>query len=195
MPKRAKSDGSLTGGSGDVNPQWFGMQVSQQGTDLTTTAAVPLPVQRLKDEGKSQVMEVLRVQWDLPAFLPGSSSTLSVLGILTTKDPNLTSGNIPLTTFNKLRAQGSTVDYFNRTFATSATFVGDIGYDEPTMHDLTDGAGHGLLVATDTLFLTVASEVGSSGATGAQSNIMCKVLYRWKNVTVQEYVGIVQSQT
>jgi len=195
MPKRAKSDGSLTGGSGDVNPQWFGMQISQVANDATTTQAYPLPVQRLNDKDQSQVMEILRIVWDLPAFLPGSNSTLSLAGFLTTKDPNLTSGGLPLSQFNKLRVQGGTIDYFNRTVATSASFVGDIMYDEPTFHELTDGAGHGVLVATDTLFLTLASEIGASGATGTQSNMMCKVLYRWKNVTVTEYVGIVQSQT
>lgn len=194
MPKRAKSD-SLTGGSLDVNPQWFGMQVQQTGTDLTTTAQIPIPIQRLKDGDRSQVMEILKIEWDLPAFLPNSTSTLSVALFLTTKDPALQSTSVPLTTFNKLRVQGSTVDYFNRTVATSATFVGDIQYDEPIIHDFTDGAGHGLLVATDTLFLTIMSEIGASGATGATSNGMCKVLYRWKNVGIQEYVGIVQSQT
>lgn len=61
---------------------------------------------------------------------------------------------------------------------------------EPFVQDLTDGAGHGLLIATDNLYLGVDSE-----ATGFAQSVQCKILYRWKNVSETEYVGIVQSQT
>jgi hypothetical protein len=56
--------------------------------------------------------------------------------------------------------------------------------------DLTDGAGHGLLIATDNIFMTVYST-----NTGVANEVGCKILYRWKNVSVEEYIGIVQSQT
>lgn len=194
MSKRARSE-NLTGGSKDVNPQWFGMQVSQSAIDATTTQSFPLPVQRLQNrDKKSLVMEILQIQWDLPFYLPGTGSTLVLLGMLTTKDPNFSTAAIPNTAFNKTRAEGWCVDYLARGIATGNTTVSNAQFDEPVMHDLTDGAGHGILVATDALFLTVSSEIGASGATGAQSNILCKLLYRWKEVALEEYIGIVQSQ-
>lgn len=55
--------------------------------------------------------------------------------------------------------------------------------------DMTDGAGHGFLIATDNLF----AQVQSSG-TGAAQAVAFKIYYRWKNVGLAEYIGIVQSQ-
>jgi len=60
---------------------------------------------------------------------------------------------------------------------------------EPYHDDLSDGAGHGTLIATDQIFFQIASS-----NTGAQNTAAVKVWYRWKNVSLQEYVGIVQSQ-
>lgn len=51
--------------------------------------------------------------------------------------------------------------------------------------DLTDGAGHGLIVATPNIFLAV-----DSNNTGAQNDANVRVAYRFKNVGLQEYVGL-----
>lgn len=65
------------------------------------------------------------------------------------------------------------------------------------VHDLTDGAGHGILVATDNIFVSCSISVGSvfvtqaDAATGAAS---CNILYRFKEIALAEYIGIVQSQ-
>lgn len=60
---------------------------------------------------------------------------------------------------------------------------------EPWTDNLTDGAGHGYLVATDYIF----AQVGSQNTNAAQF-VDIKILYRWKNVGLQEYIGIVQGQ-
>lgn len=62
-------------------------------------------------------------------------------------------------------------------------------------HDLTDGAGHGVLIATDNVWLTafLNGAVPDIGTTAAL-NVYADLLYRFKKVTLQEYVGIVQSQ-
>lgn len=59
----------------------------------------------------------------------------------------------------------------------------------PVEIDLTDEAGHGVLVATDKIYLTVSSE-----STGDTNDVACRILYRYKTVGITEYVGIVQSQ-
>lgn len=59
--------------------------------------------------------------------------------------------------------------------------------------DLTDQAGHGLLVATDNIYLNVWMD-----STGAQvitnPAVVCTLHYRLKEIGLQEYIGIVQSQ-
>jgi hypothetical protein len=61
---------------------------------------------------------------------------------------------------------------------------------EPWTDDLTDGAGHGFLVATDQIYAQIAST-----NTGAAQSCDVKIMYRWKNVGLQEYIGIVQGQS
>src|SRR3546814_10822105 len=56
--------------------------------------------------------------------------------------------------------------------------------------DLTDGSGRGILVATDSLYLNL-----NTVNTGRINYVHAKIIYRLKNVTLQEYVGIVQSRS
>lgn len=60
---------------------------------------------------------------------------------------------------------------------------------EPIEYDLTDGAGHGILVATDNVF----GQIVAAG-TSVANTVRVKLMYRMKNVSLAEYVGIVQSQ-
>jgi hypothetical protein len=61
--------------------------------------------------------------------------------------------------------------------------------EDPIVHDLTDGAGHGLLLATDQLYLTISSFNFTN-----PNYVSCKILFRYKTVSLTEYIGIVQSQ-
>lgn len=56
--------------------------------------------------------------------------------------------------------------------------------------DLTDGAGHGYLVATDSIFARLSSTL-----TGLTNTADVRLLYRFKEVPLAEYIGIVQSQS
>lgn len=60
----------------------------------------------------------------------------------------------------------------------------------PIELDLTDGAGHGVLIASDSIFAYL-----KSSGTGVTNTAAFKMLYRYKTVGVLEYVGIVQSQS
>lgn len=66
-----------------------------------------------------------------------------------------------------------------------------VGYNQDVFQviDLTDGDGHGILVATDNIYF----QVTSNGFAGAQEQ-SAKLLYRFKEVSLVEYIGIVQSQ-
>jgi len=65
------------------------------------------------------------------------------------------------------------------------------------IHDLTDGDGHGILVATDNIWLTAQlsdSAIGGTSSGPISGTVSAELFYRFKKVTLQEYIGIVQSQ-
>jgi len=68
--------------------------------------------------------------------------------------------------------------------------AGGVNSTWPVRFDLTDQNGNGILIATDQIFVVMA-HLGA--AVNAQAT--AKVTYRIVNVGIQEYVGIVQSQT
>ena len=71
----------------------------------------------------------------------------------------------------------------------TATITGTVSTKRKAyFQNYSDGAGHGILVATDSLFFRVKS-------TNVRSNIAdFRVYYRFKEVALAEYIGIVQSQ-
>lgn len=179
MYKRRRTDGSLSGGTGDVNPQYLNAFVLESGSDTTTTTQIPLPIQRLPQggPGRAQVMEVLKVWWDMPTAFAAGEADQSFLALLSTKSFGTTAG----------QSTDSTIISFWR-WVKGITTSGTFQHQFPVVCDLTDGAGHGILVASDNLFL----QASSSGMGALQVNL--KIQYRMKNVSMAEYVGIVQSQ-
>lgn len=174
MSKRSRD--SLTGGTGDVNPQFLSFVVAQTGVDTTTTVTTPLPIQRLplSSSALSQVMEILKIFISIGTAVETDNnvqvfiSTKSISGPAVYSDPSVFAGY--------LRLIGQTVS-------------GELLVTEPVVWDLTDGAGHGLIIATDNIFTQV-----QSFGTGLANNVRIKILYRFKNISIQEYVGIVQGQ-
>lgn len=166
---------SLTGGTGDVNPQWYKITVTQSGNDTTTTSANPLPVPRLQNNKKPTIMELLKIYWIVPETIEVDSSIQAFLSTknFSTTAPSQVDGTLIDTLFQTVRLTTSGM-YYNTA---------------PIIHDVTDGAGHGLLVATDNIYLQL-----SSAGTSAANVAYCWLLYRMKEVTLAEYIGIVQSQ-
>ena len=78
--------------------------------------------------------------------------------------------------------------WFNRKIVgllTSGAFVLDF-----SEQDLTDGDGHGKLVATDSIFCYF----DTSGITTTAFTVVWKIWYRFVAVGLVDYLGIVQSQ-
>lgn len=183
MPKRVRGD-QLTGGSRDVNPQFMHGRATQSGNDATTTTTFRTPITRIPDSDRVTIMELLKVYVDF-AQLNGTAvaetnydlqiqfSTVS-LGTNTVAwdDPNV---------FAKAQVTQ------RKAFTAGGSYA--VVYNEPFELDLTDGAGHGILIATDSIYGQV-----SSANTGTTNTVYFKLLYRFKEVGLIEYVGIVQSQ-
>lgn len=185
---KRRRDGTLTGGTGDVSPQFFNMSQTQSAADTTTTGTFPIPTQRLPTGGKAQVMEVLRLFWNRTTMPASASVTEALDQISFTLSTTSFATTAPTLGLAEPRAVYARTDSNRSAFTAGGTYMmQDVGANGVV--DLTDGAGHGVLIATDNLFLQVAST-----GTGAANNVVLKLLYRWKNVSLQEYIGIVASQ-
>lgn len=187
--KRARtSKDTLTGGTGDVKPQIFTMNSGIAGAiDDYVVSAHVLPIPRFgTQKAKATVMEILWVDWYLNVLNMLDNQTTEI-GFLTTSTNRTDGETANLTQF--------TVDINDpKTFAVAVT--GNILVVEgvamriyPIHLDLTDGAGNGILIATDRLTV-----VGAGIGNAVVGDYICKVGYRMTNITIAEYVGIVQSQ-
>lgn len=179
-------DGSLTGGTGDVSPQFMVFTVTQSAADTTTTTAQAIPVQRLQTAGKAQVMEVLKIGF-VVSDLPASASATETIDAIAV-NVSTTSFGTTATNWGEPRVFAAYNKRSRSAFTAAGTYFSML-QSEPFMLDVTDGAGHGILIATDNIY----GQVVSSG-TGGANVAYIKLLYRWKNVPMTEYVGIVQSQ-
>lgn len=176
MSKRARS-ALLTGGTGDVNPQFMNLALTESAANTFTQTEFPIPVLRgVIGRDKYQVMEVLKVE-----FFNGGFSTIDIVV-----------GHLQLTTSSKTaRVFGNDPDVIAYSvidvdFLTGGSQAVDT---QPKTWDLTDGAGHGIIVASQSIFLACQG----TGQVAATVNF-CRVLYRFKNISVQEFVGLAIQQ-
>lgn len=167
----------LTGGTGDVNPQILTASVIQSAADTTTSLEIPVPIARFQTKkGRSIVMEILKVKYDFGDIVtPGGAVNIAAL-LSTAASP---AGTIDPTVFSSTKLDGI--------FATAVGFA--YFPRGPFTDDLSDGAGHGFLVATDSMFLQL-----SSANTAIANTCVAKIYYRFKEVALEEYIGIVAGQ-
>lgn len=183
--KRQALGDQLTGGTRDVNPQYLSGLVTLSAANTATEVTLGTPIVRVGPQtgGESIIMELLKLYVDFPAVdadnaaatnrsMQFSLSTVSTSGIQLLDNPR--------------SLAAITYDLRN---AFTAAGTGTLDNKSDFSWDFTDGAGHGVLVATDNIFVAATT----AGQTGA-STFRFKILYRFKRVSLVEYIGIVQSQ-
>lgn len=189
---------ALTGGTLDVNPQWWTLgKIRQTGPNTTVTEAILVPVNRYPQgkSGRVNVIEVLKVMWETFAYPvwsnDGSVIQAGLTAALTTRNP---AGAYPVTEDPSV-IDIVVKDWFTSGSAGTATQTAATVWtdEEPIIHDLTDGAGHGILIASDQIYVTLATNTMSNNAAHL-AEVKVKILYRYKQVSLTEYIGIVQSQ-
>jgi hypothetical protein len=200
MPGKRKGD-QLTGGTGDVNGQYMVIPFTTPSPLANASAvAVPvstvLPIPRYPEKGgKSIVMELLNVEFvytGTPSAVnnnPGGSGENNYIVALTT-NPNVPANAAALITDPRTLQY----DVWTQTwyFSTAVGFQVEAG-SLIREYDMTDNAGHGVLVATDNVFIQQTASNGvNANTTGVPA--ACVLFYRFKEVGLAEYVGIVQSQ-
>ena len=183
MAKRTKD--TLTGGTGDVSPQYLSATFTLSAANTATEATVPLPVQRMQGPApqKATIIEVLKIFYNLPEL----DATAAVETFYTARLAICTSSTTPVATLANPKSIFYAERKAHKAFTAAGTY--ETVYDDPRTFDCTDGAGHGILVATDNLFLQGVT-VGYTAA----AIFDLKIMYRWKTVSLAEYIGIVQSQ-
>jgi len=186
---------TLTGGSKDVNPQFINVKTGNQ-IELNQSVYnnFVLPVTRIPGAKRVTLIEILKLIWQFNEY-PKMHRTEAVtdkstyMGLYLGNHSSLLSFENPLVIANKyIETIGVSYQHAGPPFGPMAGFV---TIEMPWEVDLTDGAGHGILVAVDSLTLVVHTY----GYAGTERNgAELKILYRFKGVSLHEYVGIVQSQ-
>lgn len=186
--KRKTSGGSLTGGSGDVKPQFLtATSVSAAGIDDYTVIAINIPRLVLQDgSGVATIMEILRLDYYMGLRDLGDADA-SHWAFLNTQQRRVQNETANLASAINDLSDPTTFGFILNHKHTTTT--GALGEHFPHSYDCTDSNGNGILIATDRLFLT-------GGATGntITSPVTVKILYRMYNADLIDYVGIVQSQ-
>lgn len=175
----------LTGGSGDVNPQLLRGQVVQTGADTTTTGTFALPITRIPGSGKMvTIVEFLSMTFDFISM----GSIASVAELIDTQTVGVFTQNVG----GNVVAYDDAACICMRSFTLQGAFTaaGTYGtqYTRFQKVDLTDSAGHGILIATDNFFVQVSS------INGRANTVRFHLLYRFKRVGLAEYIGVVTSQ-
>ncbi len=178
--------GALTGGTGDVNPQWVSFTVLQSGTDLPTEVTLDLPINpsQVSVGNKAIVIELLKVQmiWSLdPTQSPSIPQRFAA--VLLTKKPDIVASLSAI--------QTSTSHIISDQFLTLQAGAGStvIGRQASNMYDLTDGAGHGIVLATKSV-----SGFVSTFNTLIANRVVFRLLYRYKQVGITEFLTLAQFQ-
>ncbi len=171
--KRARVGRLIDGGSGDINPQMLFAAVTETSANTFTQVEIPVPRFHYGRAGSNtaQILELLKVRF-FNAFLDGATgdqfsmqvTKTSQTAMLSPANPNL------IARVNMQYVVVTSGSMLQKTFE---------------IDDLTDGAGHGLLVGGNSVFVGIE---GTSLA--AAKTAQFQLQYRMKNINIQEYVGL-----
>ena len=184
----------LTGGTNDVNPQFMGAFTKQLVENTATFKEVMLPVTRIPGAKRVTLIEALKLwvcfdEYPYMNLLAWPASRTHYVGLYFGKVTDILgfhNGKVLMAKYYKnISASWQVPD------PGEETMFGATIQEMPWSFDFTDNQGHGILIATDCLTLAINStNLLESQKFGAQ----IKLLYRFKSVGLQEYIGIVQSQ-
>ncbi len=187
MSKRARSNVAMSS-SIDVNPQFMTLLTgAAPAVDDYTINRINLPIARIGGrKGKAIVLELLKVFWYVSIRDVVDANTVQ-FAFLTTNTARADTETATLATAQE--DAGDALTFAFVIWDKGLVTTGGHSLIMPIVIDLTDGAGNGMLIATDQIFILCGGIGNTAGA-----DAVAKVLYRFKEVGIEEYVGIVQSQ-
>lgn len=176
MAKRRAGD-MLTGGTRDVNPQYTSVGVTESAANTFTQVTMPVPVLRGNMGGarRYQVIELLKA-WFTNSTGAGASGDGHVLQLTTTSQTAMITFTNP----------DLIMRYEDEIIITTSGLYEN---KNPKEFSFTDDAGHGLIIATENLYFGIQGTSQTGALTGT-----CRILYRFKNIGVDEFVGLAIQQ-
>ncbi len=160
----------------DVYPQYMSFNIVESGLNTLTTQRIQLPIARRPGAKKITVIEVVEIGCDIPNSDGGNGDQVTVA--LTFRDettmPTYSDPNV----------------FFRYNFLTAFVTSGSTIKYMPYLQRYDTGGGKGFLVATDSIFVMVQ---GTSQASALTAHF--KILYRFVEVGLEEYIGVVQQQS
>jgi len=178
--RKAPSAGML-----DKYPNFMSWNIAQAVADTLKTIQVFVPIPRIQGmRGKATVIEVLWIDWFYETAMdnPADSLQWSIsTGPAPTSVTNLADGATFATAMDTVEGYiggGPFVD-------SGAMFMRTL----PRRLDLQSKDGFGILLASDSFYVAL-----DSLTTGVINTVAFRLYYRFVDITIEEYVGIVQSQ-
>jgi len=170
---------ALTGGTKDVNPQFLRGSLSQVTANVFAEVQIPIPVLRTNiGNNKAQVIEILGVHWEISRS-PGLIDAVTFEIQLTTASQSIIIGLGDPDVFFRY---GHSIDFIT---GGSEVLTKLVGYTP-----LNDGAGHGIIVASPSIFLGLDT---ANVATLESASVA--VMYRFKNIGLTEFIGLTIAQS
>jgi len=163
----------------DKFPNFMAGKVQQTSADTATTAAFSTPIPRLQTKGgKATVMELLWIEAHVDTTLNAPAEFVRV---------HWYGGATSTTTADLLPNNPRVITMFEKEMQ-MLTSGGSI-LESPTKSNLTSKDGYGYLFAGDIINVLVAS-----GSTGIANAVYFRIYYRFVDIPITEFVGLVQSQ-
>ena len=187
--RRRMSYNTLTGGTMDVNPQLYTATLEVTTADEPRTGVIMLPLSRVgpTTQNKSIVIELLKVYCAISGFAnidDPAEIRKEVSCCLSTIDHGITIAGLH---------HSDVFCYFERHLHGAFTAAGSygtlLGQNAVMCYDLTDGAGHGFLIAQDKIYMQVRSRL----LTPEKAFGTVKLYYRFKKIPLIEFIGIIGS--
>ena len=173
MSKRGRMGDVLTGGTKDVNPQYLTVAVTESAANTFTQTELQLPVLRGGNMrgNKYQVIELLKLMIDITAG-DGATASERTLALTTSTQ-----------TAMQIITNPDVIAFFGDNII--ITTSGLYSPERIKIIDLTDQAGHGIIIATQSVFLGLQGVSQTSALTAR-----CRLYYRFKNISIDEFVGL-----
>lgn len=162
-------------------PQYITAVQTQAAANDAVVTEVNLPIIRLQTGASATVIEILKIACAPHGVVGTIGGDETFAFAISTAEPDDTSD---ITVF-----QDPTTIWFRKAYLSMLT-SGAVWMDFTEM-DLTDGDGHGKLVATDSFYLYFDT---TGAAAAATYTVTWKIWYRFVSIKLIEYLGIVQSQ-
>jgi len=177
MPHRDPTTGRFVGrGVGlDIYPQWLRAKITESAANTYTEKEFQTPVIRGIGSA-SWVMNILLVM-----FFPSDGA------LATADEVDMHLSTKTKTIMSTIGTTGIIAPFHSKMIVTTSGSY-QIEYPHRSMVRLDDGAGHGLLVANQTLFVAVKGTSQGAALTGEVG-----ILYNLKQVSIDEYLGIIDN--